>query len=193
MKKLSKREKILLAVLVVIIIGVCWYKFIYEPVNNQIAQLNNDLNTEQSDLTVLLPKIKQKNEMKKAVEEIKASGSVEKIPVYDNSKELMVALNKVMSKADSYTINFGQAGRDGYIFIHKILISFTTRGYKQARQIIDQLTTETFVNQISDVSFSNSVINREVINKQGETVSRTEEETRVNLTITFFEIDGEGE
>lgn len=190
MKKLSKREKILLAVLAVIIVVVCWYKFIYEPVNNQIAQLNSDQNAEQTDLLVLIPKIKQKNEMQAAVDEIKASGSVEKIPVYDNSKELMVALNKVMSTADSYSIDFGQADRDGYIFIHKILINFTTRGYKQARQIIDQLTTETFVNQISDVRFSNRSVTRNVINKKGETVTRTEEETQVSLTITFFEIDG---
>ena len=190
MKKLSKREKILLAVLVVVILVVCWYKFVYEPVNNQIAEYHSNLNAEQTELTTLLPKIKQKNDMKKAVEEIKASGSVEKIPVYDNSKEIMVALNKVMSKADSYTVDFGQADRDGYIFIHKILINFTTRGYKQARQIIDQLTTETFVNQISDIRFSNRSVTRNIVNRNGEVASRTEEETQVNLTITFFEIDG---
>ena len=190
MKKLSKREKILLAVLAVIIVVVCWYKFIYEPVNNQIAQLNSDQNAEQTDLLVLIPKIKQKNEMQAAVDEIKASGSVEKIPVYDNSKELMVALNKVMSTANSYTIDFGEADRDGYIFIHKLLITFTTDGYRQARQIIDRLTTETFVNQISDVKVTNDVKTQNVVNAKGETVAKTIEETKVSLTITFFEIDG---
>ena len=190
MKKLSKREKILLAVLVVVILVVCWYKFIYEPTNNQIEKFDRDLATEQTELIALLPKIKQKNEMQKAVEEIKASGSVEKIPVYDNSKELMVALNRVMSTAKSYSVNFGEADRDGYIFIHKLLINFTTDGYKQARQIIDRLTTETFVNQISDISFSNAVRTRNVVNAKGETAERKTEETSVTLTITFFEIDG---
>ena len=190
MKKLSKREKILLAVLIVVIVAVCWYKFIYAPVNSQIDTLNRNRDTEQTELTVLLPKIKQKQDMQAAVEKIKAQGSVERIPVYDNSKELMVALNKVLSTAKSYSINFGEADRDDYIFLHKILLTFETNTYKQARQLIEKLTTETFVNQISDIRVTNDSTTRNIVNAKGETVTKLDEETKVTLTITFFEIDG---
>lgn len=190
MKKLTKREKILLAVLLVVIIGVSWYKFIYEPVNGKIEKLNSDFNSEQTELTALTPKIQLKKEMQAAVEEIKASGSAERIPEYDNSKELMVALNKIMSTAKSYSIDFGEASQDDYIFIHKILLTFSTDTYKQARQIINRLTSETFVNQISDVIIVDESRNYTARNAKGETVTKVDEETRVNLTITFFEIAG---
>lgn len=188
MKKLSKREKVLLVVLIVIIIGVSYYKFVYEPINSQIDRMNSDREREQTELTTLLPKIKLKNEMQATVDKIKAQGAAERIPVYDNSKELMVALNKVMSAAESYTINFGEADRDGYIFIHKILISFTAGTYKEARQIIQNLTTETFVNQISDINVTTESTTRNIENAKGERVTKVEEKTKVSLTITFFEI-----
>jgi len=189
-KKLSKREIVLLIALVVIILCVLWYKMIYEPVNSKIETYNRDREAEQTELTVLLPKIQQKNEMADAVEKIKASGIVEKIPAYDNSKELMVALNKVMTAAQSYEIDFGEADRDGYIFIHKINIVFTTDGYKQARQIIDKLAKETFVNQISDVTITTEKTYQNVENKDGDIVQKVNETTKVALTITFFEVDG---
>lgn len=190
MKKLTKREKVLLAVLLVIIVVVAWYKLVYEPINGKIEKFNQDLKSEQTELTVLTPKIKLKKEMQEAVEKIKADPSAEKIPAYDNSKELMVALNKIMSTAKSYSIDFGEADRDDYIFIHKILLTYTTDTYKQARKIIDRLATETFVNQISDVRFTDASKTVNIKNAKGETVSKLDEETKVTLTITFFEVAG---
>ena len=190
MKKLTKREKILLALLIVVIIGVSWYKFIYEPTTNKIDKLNRDRETEMSDLTALQPKIRQKKDMQAAVEKIKAQGDAEKIPVYDNSKELMVALNRVMSTAKSYSVDFGDASRDGYIFLHKLKLNFVTDGYRQARNLIQRLTTETFVNQISDISVSDNTKSLTIVNAQGESIVRPYNETNVSLTITFFEIDG---
>lgn len=190
MKKLSKREKILLIILVVVIIGVSWYKFIYEPTTNKIDTMTRNRDTEMSELTALQPKIKQKKDMQAAVEKIKAQDKVEKIPTYDNSKELMVALNKVMAAAKSYSVDFGAASKDDYIFLHKLLLTFTTDGYQQARQLIQKLTTETFVNQISNINVTNDFQTRNIVNAKGETVQRVTEETKVTLTITFFEIDG---
>ena len=190
MKKLTQREKILLVVLIVVIIGVCWYKFLYEPINDQIDKLHRNRDTEQTELSVLLPKIELKRQMQETVEEIKAQGNAERIPVYDNSKPLMVALNKVLSTAESYSINFGEASRDDYIFLHKILLTFTTGTYRQARQLIEKLTTETFVNQISNIKVVNSFRNRTIENEQGQTITRAESTATVTLTITFFEIKG---
>lgn len=189
MKKLSKREKILLALLIVIIVVVSWYKLIYEPVNNRIKEYESSRNVEQTELTVLLPKIRLKREMKDAVEIIKKDPSSIRIPVYDNSKELMVALNKIMTSANSYKIDFGEADKDDYIFLHKINIVFYTNTYKQARKIVDRLATETFVNQISDITYTDETTFTSVLNAKGDLIQKRNDSTKVALTITFFEVD----
>ena len=188
MKKLSKREKILLAVLIVLVVGVCWYKLVYEPVNTSISQYNSDRDTEQTELLTFLPKVEQKRKMQAEVDVLKAQPDAVKIPSFDNTKEIMKALNKVLSAADTYSLSFSDPVKDGYIYSHKVDIKYSADNYRQARRIIDRLAKEAFVNQISDITINNDISNKHMINANGEDVNISESETNVSLVITFFEI-----
>lgn len=175
-KKLSKREKILLAVLVVIVAILLWYKFAYEPINKKIDQLNSQAMGEQAEIDSQFALVESMRRMQKTVEELKADETTKAIPIYDNSKQLMVSLNSVMESADAYALTFNDVSQDDYILSRTITMTFTTSTYEDARAIIDRLDEETFTNQISDVKV--------YLNTSGSS------KVLVELTITYFEVEG---
>lgn len=175
-KKLSKREKILLAVLVVIVAILLWYKFAYEPINKKIDQLNSQAMGEQAEIDSQFALVESMRRMQKTVEELKADETTKAIPIYDNSKQLMVSLNSVMESADAYALTFNDVSQDDYILSRTITMTFTASTYEDARAIIDRLDEETFTNQISDVKV--------YLNTSGSS------KVLVELTITYFEVEG---
>jgi len=182
---LNKREKVLVVILAVIIIALGWYKLIFEPVNSKIDEYQLLQSEAENEYTVNLPKLKQMNAMEEELEVLRANGDAKKIPLYDNSKELMKALNKVLTDTDYYDLNFGRADSDDYIVFHNIGLQFNTATYIAARDIIDRLSEDTFVNQISNIE-----LNTYTYGDYYEAVEENADlgDTSVTMTITFYEV-----
>lgn len=176
-KELTTREKVLLVVLACLLVLLAWFKLVYEPVTDQIKALTNQMTTERNIINAKKPQIEAMKRMEEETARLKAEKNAVAIPFFDNSKPLMVALNEVLSDAESYTMTFGEGTKDDYIITHKIKLSFSAENYQTARTIIDRLTLDTYINQISDVSVS-------MINKLEDS-----ETTKVDLLITFFEVE----
>lgn len=173
MYSLSKREKILLAFLIVVIVVVGWLKLIYEPVNQKIADVQAQQAAEETDNISMMPKIKELNDMKAEIEVMKQDTSIKPIPVYNNKRPLMAELNKVMANVDNYSVSFGISDKDGYIVNRLVNLSYSTNTYAEARNIIDRLAEETYTNQITTVSVGTS---------NGGSTS-------ISLSISYFEVD----
>ena len=175
-RELSTREKVMLLVLTVIVIALGYFKLIYEPINDQIADYQSKMEQEQTENASLAVRLAQMRKMEKAVEEIKASGEVKAIPGYDNSGCLMRELYRILNETNEYSLEFsGQTTVDGYIVLRPVSLSFQTDTYAQARAIIDALSGSENLNQISDLNIrygsgqnSNTVI--------------------TDLVITYFEV-----
>ena len=176
-RELTKREKLLLLVLVVMVLALGYFKLILEPINDQVSSLRAAADMEQAELQTDLIKAARLQQMRQAIEEIKASGDVRSIPQYDNSENLMVELHRIMSTTLDYSLDCS-AGvtQEGYIVMRPVVLTFRTSTYDQARQIVDRLCDGENVCQISDVS-----INARSDRTKGSTVETT-------LAITYFEI-----
>jgi len=172
MSKLSKREKGLLVVLIVIIVAVGWFKLFYEPTLAKIANVQSETQWEEDEVLSMLPKVKVLNDMKLALEKMKNDTSIKKIPTYDNKRPLMAELNRVMASVDNYSVSFGLSDKDGYIVNRTVNLSFSTSTYAQARAIIDALAEETYTNQITNVSVGTS---------NGGSTS-------ISMSLTYFEV-----
>ena len=96
-RELTKREKLLLLVLVVMVLALGYFKLILEPINDQVSSLRAAADMEQAELQTDLIKAARLQQIRQAIEEIKASGDVRSIPQYDNSENLMVELHRNMS------------------------------------------------------------------------------------------------
>ena len=174
-KELTKREKIMIIVLALIIIAVGWLKLLYEPTMAEIASLDSQRNQEQTDIEMRIPKVAKIKSMKEELEILKADKNVTTIPLYDNSKPIMNTINSVMKGVSDYSIEFLPDKTNGYIVEHPIRLTYVTDTYANARKFFDRLDKETFVNQISDLSISTNDT------KDGVTTS-------VSMLITFFDL-----
>ena len=175
-RELTRREKILLLVLIVVVLVAGYCKLILIPINDQISSYRLNMEAEQTELDANQGKMAQMQKMQKAVEEIKASGESRTIPQYDNSGTLMLELHKIMSATKDYSLDCSAGTtQENYIVLRPIIMTFRTSTYQQARQIIDQLCASENICQISDVNIN-------IRNNNGTASVET------TLAITYFEI-----
>ena len=162
-RELTRRETVLLLILVVLVIFLGYFKLIFEPIQDQVAQYQDTTSQEQSELEQDLILLTRKQEMQRKIEEVRASGEERTIPQYDNSRRLMLDLHRILDSAV------------GYIVLRPVTMSFQTHTYAQARAIVDALSESENMNQISDLSIrTNQGQDRDLV--------------QTDLVITYFEV-----
>lgn len=170
-REFTKREKIMLVALALIIISLCYYKFVLEPINTQVEEYNSATAMETDELTtnsVLVGKIR---DMQASIDEAKADGNYQPIPVYDNCNTLLAELYSILDTTNGYSLTFGTVTEDGYVMLRPISMDFSTGTYEEARSVIDLLHDSPNSNQISDVNIA-----------RGDSVYQT------TLKLTYFEV-----
>ena len=169
-RELTRRETVLLLILVVLVIFLGYFKLIFEPIQDQVAQYQDTTSQEQSELEQDLILLTRKQEMQRKIEEVRASGEERTIPQYDNSRRLM------LDSAVDYSLDFSQSTtQDSYIVLRPVTMSFQTHTYAQARAIVDALSESENMNQISDLSIrTNQGQDRDLV--------------QTDLVITYFEV-----
>jgi hypothetical protein len=168
----SKREKVMLVILAVIVIGLGYFKLILEPINNQVDSYASMSEEDQLGIesnTAIIQKIRQMNA---AIEQVKADGGYLPIPSYDNSKELFNELYAILDGTLDYQLSFENVAEDSYVVLRPITMTYKSASYEDARAIIDELHDSSNLNQISDVI---------IINSDG--IYST------SLRVTYFEVD----
>lgn len=172
----TSREKVLLVVLAVLLIGIGYFKLILEPINTNIETYQANTNAEQDEIIVNTATLTKMRNMQQELEEIHASGDAKPMPAYDNSDCLLVELNRILSEADDYSLNFGGTSvLDGdYIVRRPLSLTFTASSYEQARSILTALHDSDNINQITDLSV--------------RFTGGSDERVDVSLSIAYYEL-----
>ena len=124
-RELTRRETVLLLILVVLVICLGYFKLIFEPIQDQVAQYQDTTSQEQSELEQDLILLTRKQEMQRKIEEVRASGEERTIPQYDNSRRLMLDLHRILDSAVDYSLDFSQSTtQDSYIVLRPVTMSF---------------------------------------------------------------------
>lgn len=168
----SKREKVMLVILSVIVLGLCYFKFILEPINNKIDSYAGMTEEDMLGITENTAVIQKIRKMQEAIDEAKADGNYEPIPSYDNSKELLNELYATLEGTIDYQLSFENIGADDYVILRPISMTFKSADYESAREIINRLHDSANLNQISDVI-----------------ISADEGFYSVSLRVTYFEVE----
>lgn len=175
----TNREKILLVILAIMLIAVGYWKLILTPINDDIADLQSRTASEQDAMIQSAAQLSQLNRMKSELETVLADPDAKPLPDYDNSERLLVELNTILSGTVDYTLSFGSTyllEDGGSIICRPISLEYTCGSYTAARAVMDALHGSDYVNLISDVTLDLDA----------------EHGTRVNLTITYFELQSTG-
>ena len=153
----TTREKVLLVVLAVLLVGIGYFKLLLEPINDSVTQYQLNAAAEQDEILQNTALLKQMQDMQSELEQIHASGDDKPLPTYDNADAMLVELNTTLSRASDYSLNFGTAAAledSPYIMRRPLTLTFTADSYEQARGILDELHDSDNINQISDLSIT---------------------------------------
>ncbi len=156
MNKISKREKVLLAVLVLLIIGSAYYMLFYTPTQEKIAEYEAELIEIDDRILVAEAQLLHMKNMQRELDELLKDGAkeVKEAPLYDNSKKLMESLNLILKSAIEYNISFVEADVENHIVRRDVSLSYQCAGYKQAKEILQNIHDSRYPCIIQDVSFT---------------------------------------
>lgn len=169
----STREKILLVILAVMLLMIGYFKLVLEPINNRIADVQSQMNAEQSLIDINNVRLLKLKQMEKELDKIKDSGEAQPLPEFDNKAQILQELSGLLSDSADYTLTFGTATTiNDYVLCRPLKLSFTAESYDQASSILAALHKSSNINQISDISF----------------VFNNDDRVNVTLSITYFEL-----
>ncbi|HNW05290.1 MAG TPA: hypothetical protein PKI76_07935 [Oscillospiraceae bacterium] len=173
------REKVLLAVFILLLVFVGYFKLILEPINARVAQYQIDAATEQDIMVAQADTLADKKRMEKELEEIRASKDFKEIPEYDNIRNVIKEMDAILqSNSADYSLYFKELVETDSVVRRAIVMDYKTETYQKARTIVNSLHGCKYPNQISDLSYT--YLDDESGN-QGQTVE-------VDLTVTFYEL-----
>ncbi len=151
-KEFTMREKILLLMLAVLVIGLGYYKFVLQPINSKISDYRNLESELQLEYEQNRIKAARMSMMQKEIQKAQAKGIRRTVAAYDNSVNLMPELYGIMRSAGDYSLDFGELVFENDIVRRPVKITYDTATYSQARDIIDKLYGSHYAMQVDDLT-----------------------------------------
>ena len=177
MKRLSRdftiREKILLLILALLLVGFAYYRFVDVPVREGIASAQSKQDSLSTELTIVEAKVRSLEKMQNELDDIAKQGTVSYMPSYNNAKNVNRLLNDVLGPLD-YAVNFTQLTRTGNQIRRNVSLQFTSPDYETMETVLRELSESEYRCLLNDLKGSVNTL------RDGGTIT-------VNLTATFFE------
>lgn len=178
-RSFTTREKILLLLLTIMILGVGYFKLFYQPMQEQITANQQRQIAAEDQFSVEAVRLQRMKNMQNEIEQFKQSGATvySEIPPYDNIQNVMIQLNTILGQAKDYSISFQDVQKqdDSKLVIRPIELSFTATDYATVRTVMDELYHCRFrcaIEQIAVSANENLSVNNDI---------------SVSLSITFYE------
>ncbi len=179
--KMSRREKILVLILAIIVVAVAWFVFIFQGTNNDMTRIESEISTTKSQIEMMQARAGQIKTMEAEIEQRKAEGvrPVE-IPLYDNMQPLMAELNRVMAAASSYTLSFDEVDTSNAGYAARgARIDYEAGSYAAAEGIVNALAGGRYPCRVDTVS---------IVDKSGTSSSPSKgAPVSASVHVTFFE------
>ncbi len=179
-REVNAKEKVLLVILVLIILGFCYYRFVDQPVRKNLAKAEAEYTTLQSELTEVRVKIRELQRMQDEIDAITSGGKDSFMPSYNNAKEELAMLNDILNESvTQYSVAFTNVTRYKDQIRRDFRLDFTTPDYESMKAVIDKLTGVDYRCMIGDCTCNIIKVRDQ---KQEETTALS-----VSATATFYE------
>lgn len=142
----SKKEKFMLILLMILLIGLIYYRFIYLNVNNKIQAANGQADALQTEIDAANARLSKIRSMESKDTLMQRMGS------YNNIKTETAYLNTALADIPDYSVTFDEVTRDGNLIRRNFQLQYTASSYASAVEIIKYLTEGECRCMISDIS-----------------------------------------
>lgn len=129
LKKLSKRELIMLIILVLIVV---YYFAVQLPVSRLGAGTEAQLAEVTAQLDENNLKVEQKNAMAIKLNQYRSNPTTPITPEYDNTNSIILDMNSIFGSTDAYSISFEEPVTEGKIVRRPVTVSFNASSYDDA-------------------------------------------------------------
>lgn len=144
----TKDEKVLLVLCIVLIFAISYYQFVWKSTNKIIEQYDIAM-IEDELFNAQLKAIKIK-EMEKYIDEHKDQ-AIGRVADYNNLQNEIIELNEILSEALTYKLDFEDATTDNKIVRRNVNITFQTKSYSAAKEIIESLKNSRYKSLLRDI------------------------------------------
>jgi Tfp pilus assembly protein PilO len=187
MIKMSPRERTLLIIFAVLLVGGLYYLFFLSPLQTKTDQIASQITDVQDQMDVSQIKLQKQKSMQEELDKIfaDAGGNPTKIPDYDNVQAVIRELNQILAASGQYTLNFGNLEDSNNNIVRRpVSLSFSCRDYASVRDILKQLGSSEYRSLITDVSITNNQDAKQNYAAAGADASYA---YSVNADINFYE------
>ena len=175
-REFTTREKLLILLLCLILVGLAYYQFVDQPVRTALNNAHAERDSLLTELTAVNAKLTVMRRMRDEMEDITAGGTVSEMKSYNNSKPEIALLNDILRGTPDYTITFADVTRDNDQIRRNFSLTFVSDKYASIQRIVKQLSESPYRCLIGDLKISVT---------RGKTMA--EGPINVNATATFFE------
>ncbi len=144
MKVLSReftlKEKILLLVLSLILVGLAYYQFVDLPVRTELEAARSEADSLTIELKAVEAKLERMRRMRSELEDVTAGGTATEMGSYNNSKQEIASLNDILDQTLQYSITFANVTRSGDQIRRNFTLQFTTDTYEEMEKVIRELS-----------------------------------------------------
>lgn len=173
----TNREKTLLMILVVMLLGVAYHLAIQTPVSERIQNAQAAESAASDEMTLETIKATKMKKMQTVIDAADDSTKAE-IPIYDNLEKVMLQLDAILGTTTDYSLNFDEITKSNNLIYRPIKMTFTCQSYNAAKTVLTNLNNCKYRCMLDDISVGTT-------SKDSTNISNSEVE--VNLTITFIE------
>lgn len=176
-REFTRREKLLLLILSLVLVGLAYYQFVDRPVRESLTNAHAERDSLSAELTTVQAKLKVMRRMREEMEDITAGGTASEMKSYNNSKAEIKLLNDILDGTPDYSITFANVQRDGDQIRRNFSLRFTAEDYETLERIIEDLTKSPYRCLVGDLKITGA---------RGSAGIRDGNVT-ANATATFFE------
>ena len=169
------KEKILLGILTVILLGAVYYLAVDQPVRSAISEAVSEQENLNTELAVLQQKAATLSRMQNELETIQGNASYGQMGSYNNAKAELDELNQLLRDADTYDVSFSNVTRDGDLIRRTFNLTFSASSYSKAVELLERLCNGELRCLISGIS---------IVSQEDDF---SQDGVNVGLSATFYE------
>lgn len=171
-RRFSTREKTLLLILALLLVGVAYYLLVQVPIAEQRGELAAQMTETESEMMVEQVKNDRLEGMRGEIGALagQPDSPIKPVPAYDNVQSVMLFLSQTFSPAQKYSVSFDPVDASEQFVRRVVRLTFDSADYAAAKATVQLLLNGPYRCQAGDF-----------------TLSATEKGVAVTLTLTFFE------
>ncbi len=168
----TKKEKILLLALLLVLVALVYYQFVDVPVREALEKAKNEKASLETELDIVNLKVAQLERMKAELDNITNDGTFKPMPSYNTRKNVITLLTDVLGS--SYIISNIDVSKSGDLVRRTITMQIDSPDFESVHNLLAQLTGSEYRCLIGDVKYTTQN-------------NRENDLYRINTTVTFYE------